>query len=58
MKRLLTVSLLLLCAGITAPAKTPVELGNVKWIRDIDEGVAKAKKAQKPILVLFQEVPG
>ena len=39
-------------------AKTPVELGKVKWIRDIDEGVAQAKKTKKPILVLFQEVPG
>lgn len=34
------------------------ELGNVAWGRDL--GAAKAKSAQtgKPILLLFQEVPG
>jgi len=36
----------------------PVELGEVKWIRNFDEASVKAKKANKPLLVLFQEVPG
>ncbi|MEO0571530.1 MAG: VPGUxxT family thioredoxin-like (seleno)protein, type 2 [Bacteroidota bacterium] len=34
------------------------ELGNVNWYRDYDAAVAKAKKEQKDILILFQEVPG
>ena len=36
----------------------PVELGQVDWIRNFDKGVSKAKQENKPMLVLFQEVPG
>ncbi len=35
-----------------------IELGNVNWLRDLDEGVTLAIKKQKPVLILFQEVPG
>jgi hypothetical protein len=38
--------------------KQPVELGTVEWLRDLDSAVAISKKDQKPIAVLFQEVPG
>ncbi len=34
------------------------ELGNVNWLRNYDEAVAVAKKEKKPILILFQEIPG
>lgn len=36
----------------------PEELGQVNWYRSIDEAQALSKKTQKPILILFQEVPG
>lgn len=36
----------------------PVELGAVAWLRSFDTGAARAKAEQKPILLLFQEVPG
>lgn len=36
----------------------PVELGQVDWVRNFDEASAKAKDQNKPLLVLFQEVPG
>lgn len=36
----------------------PVELGKVNWLRNFDEAVKRAKKLNKTILVLFQEVPG
>ncbi|MEM7163956.1 MAG: hypothetical protein AAF581_00745 [Planctomycetota bacterium] len=36
----------------------PVELGKVAWERDYEKGVATARKSGKPILLLFQEVPG
>ncbi len=36
----------------------PVELGQVDWIRNFDEGVKLAKSQNKLLLVLFQEVPG
>jgi hypothetical protein len=36
----------------------PVELGTVKWLRDLDKAVANSTEQQKPIAILFQEVPG
>lgn len=36
----------------------PEELGDVKWLRDYDQAVANSNKTDKPILILFQEVPG
>lgn len=34
------------------------ELGEVAWLRDIDCGLTTASEQGKPILLLFQEVPG
>ena len=36
----------------------PVELGKVNWIRNYDSGIQKAKSEDKPVFLLFQEVPG
>lgn len=36
----------------------PVELGNVHWLRSMDDAQLKSQKENKPILILFQEVPG
>lgn len=36
----------------------PVELGRVQWLRNMDEALLESKKQCKPILILFQEVPG
>jgi len=36
----------------------PVELGKVQWLRNLDEAQKKARQEKKPILILFQEVPG
>ena len=47
-----------LLAEFQVPKDSPVELGQVDWIRNFDEASAKAKKTNKPLLVLFQEVPG
>jgi hypothetical protein len=43
----------LLCAQ-----SNPIELGDVHWLRSFDEAQAKSKKEGKPILILFQEIPG
>ena len=40
----------------TAP--NPVEVGNVNWGRDFDAALKMSAKSGKPVLVLFQEVPG
>lgn len=45
----------------TAPENNgpnPVELGAVHWLRDLDAGQAQSKSSGKPLLILFQEVPG
>lgn len=34
------------------------ELGEVAWLRDHDRGVALAAEQDKPVLLLFQEIPG
>ncbi|MEO6757915.1 MAG: VPGUxxT family thioredoxin-like (seleno)protein, type 2 [Saprospiraceae bacterium] len=36
----------------------PEELGQVHWLRDLKAGQAEAAKTGKPLLLLFQEVPG
>lgn len=42
----------------TETPDNPVELGSVHWSRDLDASRAKAKISGKPLLILFQEVPG
>lgn len=43
---------------VPAESPNPEELGTVHWLRDLDAGQAKAKECGKPLLILFQEVPG
>lgn len=45
-------------ADSPAPEAPRPELGKVAWIRDHDAGFAKAKAQDKPVFLLFQEVPG
>lgn len=40
------------------PVNQSPELGQVHWLRDLDTGRAESQKSGKPILLLFQEVPG
>lgn len=52
-----------LCFGLLASLTTHaqgshVELGDVGWLRSYDEALSIAKAEDKPILILFQEVPG
>lgn len=42
----------------TDPKNQDEELGKVSWYRDYDEACALSKNEDKPILILFQEVPG
>ncbi|HHH27082.1 MAG TPA: thioredoxin family protein [Polyangiaceae bacterium] len=41
-----------------APPNNPKELGWVRWHRNYDEAAALAARTGKPLLLLFQEVPG
>lgn len=64
MKNLLLLLLTcLISAGLSAQTRTLVEgqrteLGKVSWLRDYDEALAEANRTNKPVLILFQEVPG
>ncbi len=42
----------------TNPSSQDEELGKVSWYRDFDQACAISEKENKPILILFQEVPG
>lgn len=52
------ISSSILLVELKGAKDAPVELGEVEWIRNFDEATTKAKKLNKPLLVLFQEVPG
>lgn len=55
---LLATPFLSLAQVNTYPKDNPVELGKVTWLRDYDEAVLEATITDKPIFLLFQEVPG
>lgn len=42
----------------TNPNNQDEELGNVAWFRDYDTALEQSQKQNKPVLILFQEVPG
>jgi len=49
---------LLTSLGNKTGPKQPEELGAVTWLRDYDKALVAAKETGKPVLILFQEVPG
>lgn len=42
----------------TSPKNQDEELGKVSWYRNYHEALSASKKQKKPVLLLFQEVPG
>ncbi|MEM7186864.1 MAG: thioredoxin family protein, partial [Bacteroidota bacterium] len=42
----------------TNPANQDEELGKVSWLRDYETALQLSKQEGKPVLILFQEVPG
>ncbi|MEM9367679.1 MAG: VPGUxxT family thioredoxin-like (seleno)protein, type 2 [Planctomycetota bacterium] len=42
----------------SAPDRNPVEIGAVNWGRDLDAAFSDSERTGKPVLLLFQEVPG
>lgn len=43
---------------VSAGPGNPEELGEVHWLRDMKSAKEESLKSDKPILILFQEVPG
>ena len=60
--KIITTALLLTIVNImfafSNNNKQPIELGKVNWLRNMDLAIAESAKTNKPILILFQEVPG
>ena len=54
------LSLALCLLGFTpfTQAQKPVETGLVNWERDLDAAFETSNKTKRPVLVLFQEIPG
>jgi hypothetical protein len=56
------IILIILIVWVTAHGSqstvNPIEIGNVRWQRDFDAALENSAKTGKPVLVLFQEVPG
>lgn len=48
----------ILAWSLAAAADAPVELGRIGWRRDYDDAAARAAEVGRPLLVLFDEVPG
>ena len=44
--------------GTLGVSQNVQELGEVVWLRSYDEALAQSKLKDKPVLILFQEVPG
>jgi len=59
MNRLLIIFLGIFIVGLNADAReNPVEIGSVQWGRNLDKAFVKSAETGRPVLVLFQEVPG
>lgn len=58
MKCITTTAFALLLSTTALAIPQPQELGAIVWQRHFDVAVKAAKSQQKPLLVLFQEVPG
>lgn len=63
MKNSITSIIIVLCLATIVKAQRSFEgeseeLGSIRWYRDFDKAIALAKKEQKDVLILFQEVPG
>ena len=58
MKSLLVLISFLTLLSCHSSAGPPVEIGTVKYEASLEAALAQAKKSNKPIFLLFQEVPG
>ncbi len=45
-------------AGADSRTDNPRELGRISWQKNVDKALKEAETTGKPVLVLFQEIPG
>ena len=55
---LITFIALAMTAHGAEPEGNPVEVGLVRWGRDLDAALKRSAETGRPVLVLFQEIPG
>lgn len=56
---ILSITVVVVCTFFPdVAADSPRELGKIKWMRDFPKAQQLAKKENKPLMVLFDEVPG
>ncbi len=48
----------LMLAQSVAASDNPIEVGSVNWGRDLNQALQTSGETGRPVLVLFQEVPG
>ena len=61
MQKILAATIILAIGTLayaSRPEGNPVEVGHVNWGRDFEAALAMSAQSGKPVLVLFQEVPG
>ena len=60
MRILAIMTVLIMCATAYSgqAEQNSVEVGNVHWGRNFDAALKMSAESGKPVLVLFQEVPG
>ncbi|NNL77559.1 MAG: hypothetical protein HKO68_14585 [Desulfobacterales bacterium] len=56
------IILIILIAGgvaqVSEAIDNPIEVGHVRWGRDFETALQISANTGKPVLVLFQEIPG
>lgn len=54
---IMLIAIFLIVSGAGA-GENPIEIGSVEWGRDLEVALKKSTATGRPVLVLFQEVPG
>ena len=52
------IVIFLVFALVCPAAEERPEIGKVAWKRDLDASLDESRESGKPVLLLFQEVPG
>ncbi len=58
MKHALAFAAGLAALGIPDETQAPEELGAVAWARELEPALKLAERTDRPVLLLFQEIPG
>jgi len=58
MRQALIFAILIISVHLRAQIDNPIELGKIQWLRNYSEALVESAKEDKPIFLLFQEVPG